>query len=52
MKCAMKLTSIDEIIDKDLGPKGTPKRDDFERKLDDELRAYHIGEAIRMARGK
>ena len=47
---AMKLTSLDELIDRDLGPIGTPRRDEFERKLADEIHAYHVGEAIRQAR--
>ena len=47
---AMKLHTLDELTDRDIGPIGTPKRDEFERKLADELRAYHIGEAIKMAR--
>ena len=47
---AMKLTSLDELKDRDLGPVGTPKRDEFERKLADEIHAYHVGEAIKQAR--
>ena len=46
----MKLTSLEELKDRDLGPIGTPKRDEFERKLADEIHAYHIGEAIKKAR--
>lgn len=47
---AMKLTSLEDLKNRDLGPIGTPKRDEFERKLADEIRAYRIGEAIKMAR--
>lgn len=47
---AMKLHTLDEMTDRYIGPVGTPKRDEFDRKLADELHAYHIGEAIRMAR--
>lgn len=47
---AMKLHTLDELTDKYIGKVGTPKRDAFERKLADELHAYHIGEAIKMAR--
>ena len=47
---AMKLTSLEELKDRDLGPVGTPKRDEFERKLAEEIHAYHVGEAIRRAR--
>ncbi|MBR1838376.1 MAG: helix-turn-helix transcriptional regulator [Bacteroidaceae bacterium] len=46
----MKLHTLDELTDKYIGKVGTPKRDAFERKLADELHAYHIGEAIKMAR--
>ena len=47
---AMKLYTLDELMDRDIGPIGTPKRDAFERKLADELHAYHVGEAIKQAR--
>ena len=47
---AMKLHTLDEMTDKYIGPIGTPKRDEFERKLADELHAYHVGEAIKQAR--
>lgn len=46
----MKLYTLDEMNDRYLGPIGTPKRDEFERKLADELHAYHVGEAIKQAR--
>ena len=47
---AIKLHTLDELTDKYIGQVGTPKRDEFERKLADELHAYRIGEAIKMAR--
>lgn len=47
---AMKLHTLDELMDRDIGPIGTPKRDAFEQKLADELHAYHVGEAIKQAR--
>ena len=47
---AMKLHTLDELTDRDIGPIGTPKRDEFERKLAAEIHAYHVGEAIRQAR--
>lgn len=37
-------------MDEDLGKVGTPARDAFEAKVEEELRAYHIGEAIQRAR--
>ena len=47
---AIKLHTLEEIEDKYLGPIGTPKRDEYERKLADELHAYRVGEAIKKAR--
>ena len=47
---AMKLTTLDEMIDRDLGPIGTPERDGFEAQLAEELHAYHVGKAIKQAR--
>ena len=47
---AMKLTTLDELIDRDLGPIGTPERDEFETQLAEDLHAYHVGKAIKQAR--
>lgn len=47
---AMKLYTLDEMMDRDIGRVGTPKRDAFEQKLAAELHAYHVGEAIKRAR--
>ncbi len=47
---AMKLHTLDELTDRDIDPIGTPRRDTFEQRLADEIRAYRIGEAIKMAR--
>ena len=47
---AMKLHSLDELTDRYIGPVGTPKRDEFERKLAADIHAYHVGEAIKQAR--
>ncbi len=47
---AMKLHTLDELINRDIGPIGTPERDAFERKLAAELHAYRVGEAIKQAR--
>lgn len=46
----MKLTPLEELRDKRLGAIGTPERDRFETELQEELNAYHVGEAIRNAR--
>ena len=42
----MKTTSLDELTDKYIGKKGTPKRESFEN----ELRLDLLGEAIKQAR--
>ena len=47
---AMKTYTLEELIDKYIGEKGTPKRDKFDADLKAELQAYHIGEAIKQAR--
>ena len=47
---AMKLYTLDELKDRDLGPVGTPERDEFEAQLAEEIHAYHVGEAIKQAR--
>lgn len=47
---AMKLHSLEELEDRYIGPVGTPKRDEYEQKLADELHAYRVGEAIKKAR--
>ncbi len=46
----MKLYSLEEVTDELIGRKGTPERNDFDRKVEDALHAYHIGEAIRQMR--
>lgn len=46
----MKLTTLGEAKDRVFGPIGTPQRDEYERKLAEELHAYHVGEAIKQAR--
>lgn len=46
----MKLYTLDEVKDELLGKVGTPERDSFERKVQDAVYAYRIGEAIRDAR--
>ncbi len=45
-KQGLKTYSLDEITDKHIGKRGTPKRDAFEN----ELRLDLLGEAIRQAR--
>lgn len=49
-KVNMKLYSFDEVKDEFLGKVGTPERDEHERKVEEALHAYRIGEAIKKAR--
>lgn len=48
----MKLYSLEEVKDELIGKIGTPERDEHERKVEDALHAYRIGEAIKNARIK
>jgi ribosome-binding protein aMBF1 (putative translation factor) len=45
-----KFIDFEETLDRDLGPVGTSKRDNFERNVDEAVHAYKLGEAIRQAR--
>lgn len=44
------LYSLDEVQDKVIGRRGTPRRDRFEREVDEALNAYRLGEAVKQAR--
>ena len=46
----MKTYSFDELKDEIIGPKGTPQRNRYEQKLEEELQSYHLGEAIKNTR--
>lgn len=46
----MNVHTMNELLDRDLGPVGTPERDDFDRKVADDVHAYHVGEALKKAR--
>lgn len=46
----MEYTTIEELEDKYLGTVGTPRRDAFEIVVNEEIRAFRIGEAIKQAR--
>lgn len=48
----MKIYSLEEVKDELLGRIGTPERDEHERKVEEDLYAYRIGEAIKSARLK
>lgn len=47
---AMKVYTLNELKDRDLGPVGTPERDEFEAQVAEEIHSYHVGEAIKQAR--
>ena len=46
----MKFIDLEETLDRDLGPVGTSRRDNFERNVDEAVHAYKLGEAIKQAR--
>ena len=46
----MKLHTMEELLDRDLGPVGTAEREEFEAQVREEIQAYHVGEAIKQAR--
>lgn len=46
----MKLYTLDEVLDESIGKKGTPVRDEFDRKVEEQLLACRIGEAMKNAR--
>ena len=48
----MKLYTLEEVTDEVIGKKGTPKRDKFDREVEEALHAYRIGEAIKNERLK
>ena len=46
----MNLTSLDVLTDEVFGKRGTPKRDAMEKRLQEEVNAFFVGEAIRKMR--
>ena len=46
----MNLTSLDVLTDEVFGKRGTTKRDAMEKRLQEEVNAYFVGEAIRKMR--
>lgn len=48
----MKLTPLSELVDEAWGKRGTPERDAMETRLQEEMHAYRIGEAIKAERLK
>jgi len=48
----MNLTPLSSLVDDVWGKKGTPRRDEMEARLEEEVKAYNVGEAIKEARCK
>ncbi len=46
----LKFYTFEEVLDEQLGKKGTPKRDEHERLVKEAVHAYRIGEVIKKAR--
>lgn len=46
----MKLHDYEDVLDFHFGKKGTPRRDEHDRKVAQAVHAYKIGEAIKKAR--
>lgn len=46
----MNLTPLDNLVDEVWGKKGTPRRDAMEVQLENEVKAYNVGKAIKEAR--
>ena len=46
----MELKPFDELLDEFYGKPGTSRRDDFERAVDVDVKAWEMGEALRKAR--
>ncbi len=46
----MKLYTMGELLNRDIGPVGTEERDNFEREVAEDIHAFHVGEAIKQAR--
>lgn len=43
----MKLYDYEDVLTEQYGEIGTPRRDEFERKVDEAVHAYRIGEAVK-----
>lgn len=48
----LEITAFEDLEDKYIGKIGTPRRDAYEESIQNEIHAYHIGEAIKQARIK
>ena len=45
----MKLYDFEDILTEQYGEIGTPRRDKFERQVDESVHAYRIGEAVKKS---
>ncbi len=45
-----KCLTLEELEDRYIGKPGTPKRDAYEQAVQEEIQAYHIGQAIKQAK--
>ena len=48
----MKFIDFEDVLDRDLGKVGTPKRDEFERKVEQNLTQEQLGERIGVKRAQ
>lgn len=46
----MKFYTLDEMLDKHIGKKGTPEREEFDKEVDEALEEYYLGQSIKDAR--
>lgn len=46
----MKIFTLSEVEDKHIGKRGTPEREEYERRVTKEISAYHAREAIKQAK--
>lgn len=46
----MKIFTLSEVEDKHIGKRGTPEREEYERRVTEEISAYHARETIKQAR--
>ena len=46
----LKLYTLEEVTDEIIGKKGTAERDEFDRDVEEALKAYQLGETIKEVR--
>ena len=47
---AMKVYTMEEMLERHIGKVGTPERDEFDRQIKEDIEAYHLGEVIKKMR--